>query len=404
MESARGSSCYRCARLTLLAALGALLLAPAVAAASRLESFELPSRHVDPATPGGELPDDRTVPKVNVLLPDGYDDDSRRGYPVLWLHHGAFGGVDSWLDDFDELSAGRRAILVMPDGGRFGMYTDWWNDGRRGDPAWATYHLRVLRRTIERRYPIRAGRRWHAIAGISMGGQGTLRYAAMLPGYFGSAVGFSAAFPDMQSGVARPGLDTLPADVGPGGVYAAIFGSEQGPYAEGNSPQALAANYGHTRVYLTSGNGMDCPEDPPTGSELDRVTEILINAQQGPFAAAIRAQGADVNAVTTCGVHTVGVWNRAFVAARKWGFFRPVAERPRRWRYRTIAESGNMWGLRFRFARPPSKVAEFERSGRTLSATGSGKVRIRGRRRCRFGARLPFDRRLPRSCRQAAQV
>ena len=86
----------------------------------------------------------------------------------------------------------------MPDGGVFGMYTDWWNDGARGNPAWATYHLRVLRREIERRYPIRAGRRWHAIGGISMGGQGTLRYAAMLPGYFGSAAGFSAALPDTQ--------------------------------------------------------------------------------------------------------------------------------------------------------------------------------------------------------------
>ena len=94
----------------------------------------------------------------------------------------------------------------MPDGGKFGMYTDWWNGGRRGDPAWATYHLKVLRRTIERRYRIRPGRRWHAIGGISMGGQGTLRYAAMLPGYFGSAVGFSAAFPDTQSPVAVAGL------------------------------------------------------------------------------------------------------------------------------------------------------------------------------------------------------
>jgi S-formylglutathione hydrolase FrmB len=386
-------------RQALIAALSLLALAPASAEAARLESFALPSPLVDTASPGGQLPDGRTVPKVNVLLPDGYDADRMRGYPVVWLLHGAFEGADRWLANIRELAAGMRAILVMPDGGRFGMYTNWWNGGVRRDPAWASYHLKTLRRAIERRYPIRSGRRWHAIAGISMGGQGTLRYAAMLPGYFGSAVGFSSAFPDMQSNVAYFGLNTLPVEnAGPNGVYGAIFGSQQSPYAEGNSPQALAVNYGHTRLYLTSGDGVNCPEDSPTNPELDAVTELVINSQQAPFAAAARAAGADVTEVTTCGVHTGGVWNRAFPAARSWGFFRPVSERPRSWAYRTVAASGEMWGLRFRFAAPPSEVAEFERSSRMLSATGSGEVRIRGRNGCRFSSALPFERRLSRDC------
>lgn len=386
-------------RLSLIAALSMLALWPASAAASKLESFELPSRLVDPSTGGGQLTDDRAVPKVNVLLPNGYDPDSTRGYPVLWLLHGAFEGADRWLDDFAEAAADMPAILVMPDGGRFGMYTDWWNDGARGDPTWATYHLRALRRAIERRYPIRSGRRWHAIAGISMGGQGTLRYAAMLPGYFGSAVGFSSAFPDMQSEVAYFGLDILPVEgIGSDSVYETIFGSPQSPYAEGNNPQALVANYQHTRLYLTSGDGVNCPEDPPTSSPLDGVTEMAINAQQAPFAAAARAQGADVTEVTTCGIHTQGVWGRAFAAARAWGLFGPVPKRPRAWTYRTIATAGEMWGLRFRFTAPPSAVAEFRRSGRTLSATGGGEVRIGDGRGCRFSAALPFERRIPRSC------
>ena len=387
------------ALLIIVAVLGVVgLSTTARAEAVELRSFELPSRLVDTSSPGGQLPDGRTVPKVNVLLPDGYDADSKRGYPVLWLLHGAFEGADRWVANFAELATGMRAILVMPDGARFGMYTDWWNDGARGDPAWATYHLKVVRRAIERRYPIRSGRRWHAVAGISMGGQGTLRYAAMVPGYFGSAVAFSAAFPDMQSDVAYFGLDTLPVDAGPNGVYQAIFGSRESAYAEGNSPQALAPNYGHTRLYLTSGNGVNCPEDPPTNSPLDGVTESLINSQQAPFAATARAAGADVTEVTTCGIHTGGVWNRAFLAAQDWGFFGPVRERPRSWTYHTVATAGEMWGLRFRFAAPPLEVAEFKRLGRTLSATGTGEVRIRGRRGCRFTSALPFDWRLPRSC------
>lgn len=393
----------RCARLTIAVTLGLLALAPATAGAAKLRSFELPSALVDTSTRGGKLEAGRTVPKVNVLLPDGYDARSKRGYPVLWLLHGANGGTDTWLPGttrlaggIPKLAAGFPGIVVMPDGGLLGMYTDWWNGGARGDPAWATYHLKVLRRAIERRYSIRPGRRWHAIGGISMGGQGTLRYAAMLPGYFGSAVGFSAAFPDTQAELVQAALPAVT-----GLRYEALFGPAAGAYAEGTSPQALAPNYRHTRLYLTSGDGNNCPQDPVTPNiALDGATEAALNSQQPPFAAAARAVGADVTAKTTCGVHTFGVWDRAFAAARAWGFFEPVPERPRSWRYRTVAAAGEMWGLRFRFAKPPAAVAEFKRSGRTLAATGRGTVQIRGGRGCRFTAKLPFERRLPRACRR----
>jgi S-formylglutathione hydrolase FrmB len=397
------SASRRCAgRLLVGAALGLLALAPLAAAGAELVTFELPSALVDPATPGGTLEDRRTVPKVHVLLPDGYRANAKRGYPVLWLLHGANGSTDTWIPSITTLAAGFPGIVVMPDGGQFGMYMDWWNDGVRGSPAWSTYHLRFLRDEIERRFPIRRGRRWHAIAGISMGGQGALRYAALLPGYFGSAVGFSAAFPDMQSRIPQGGLDLLPVpNLGGRSVYDVIFGAAQGAFAEGNSPQALAPNYEHVRLYLTSGDGVNCPQDPvPPNLALDAVTEALINGMQDPFADAVRAAGADVTAVTTCGVHTFGVWDRAFAAARDWGFFEPVPDHPRRWIYRTVATEGEMWGLRFRFAAPPATVARFDRAGSTLSATGTGTVEITGRRACRFSTELPFERWLPPACRR----
>ena len=139
-------------RAALIAAAAVMLVAAAPAAAAELRSFELPSRLVDPTAPGGALENGRAAPKVNVLLPDGYRDHPRRRYPVLWLLHGANGGTDTWIPGITELAAGLPAVIVMPDGGKFGMYADWWNGGRRGDPAWATYHLKLLRRTIERRY------------------------------------------------------------------------------------------------------------------------------------------------------------------------------------------------------------------------------------------------------------
>jgi hypothetical protein len=87
-------------------------LADAPTPAQHLETFELPSPLVDMSTPGALLPGGRTVPKVNVLLPGGYDADPDRAYPVLWLLHGANGGADTWASGIEELAAGLPAIIV----------------------------------------------------------------------------------------------------------------------------------------------------------------------------------------------------------------------------------------------------------------------------------------------------
>lgn len=366
--------------------------------AQRLESFELASPLIDTSAPGALLPGGRTVPKVNVLLPAGYDTHRDRAYPVLWLLHGANNGADKWASNIEELAAGMDAVIVMPDGGTIGMYMDWWHNGARTNPAWATYHTRLLKDTVESRYRIRPERRWHAIGGISMGGQGALRYAGLLPGYFGSVVGFSAALPNMQAAEVQLGLAVLGLVNGAG--YRRIFGSPVGAHAAGNNPTALAGNYEHTRMYLTSGNGINCPQDPVLPSfPGDVAIEALINVQQGFFAHTARAAGADVTTRTTCGVHTFGVWDRAFVAAREWGFFEPVAQAPSDWTYRTVAAEGEMWVMDYEFTAPPSAVATFVRSGDTLSATGSGEVRISGPGTCRMTVTLPFSQALPADCR-----
>lgn len=360
-----------------------------------LTSFSLDTDLVTVDRRGGELQDGRSAPKVNVLLPEGYAENPDETYPVLWLLHGASGGADSWVPGIEQLARGLPAIVVMPDGGRFGMYVDWWSDGARGDPAWTTFHLRELRGEIESRYRVRPGRRWHAIAGISMGGQGALRYAALLPGYFGSVATFSAAVPDMQSGAAEGATTAFAGGRGGGTTtYDDVFGPPQGAYAEGNSPQALAPNLAHTRVFLTSGDGTNCPQDPvnPDSIEIDVATETVINAQQGPFVDALRAAGAEVAATTTCGVHTFGVWDRAFAAARDWGFFGAVPVEPAEWTYRSVAPAGEAWGISFSFATPPEAVTTFSLSDGVVQGTGTGTVTIDDGASGPVEVRLPFSR------------
>lgn len=376
----------------LLTVATAIAAAPVLAHGSELLQLDLSSPLVDTSAPSGTVTEGPRPLYCYVLLPDGYDVHQGRRYPVLWLLHGANGDATRWdLDDF----AGWKAIIVMPEGGVFGMYTDWYNDGAFGTPQWATYQLEHVRNEIHERFRILPGRRWHAIAGISMGGQGALRFASLLPGYFGSVVGLSAAFPNIRAPEVVAGIPAVT-----GLRYEGIWGPADGAYAAGMSPYALAANMEHTRVYLLSGDGTNCPGDPMTPTfDLDVLTEQIIRYQQGPYAAELWAAGADVTTREPCGVHTFGVWTRAFQDVRRtWGFFEPVAERPRRWTYRTAALSGEMWGLEFRFAAHPTELVEFERDGSRLTATGSGTVTITGARGCRFTTELPFARRLPAGC------
>ena len=389
-------------RLTLIAALATAALAPAGALASELESFDLPSPRAGQGTVGGILGDGRTVPKVNVLLPDGYEAGSDRRWPVLWLLHGANGGTDDWLPGITELAAGVPAIVVMPDGGKFGMYMDWWNGGARSGPAWTTYHLKVLRREIDRRYPIRAGRRWHTIGGISMGGQGTLRYAAMLPGYFGSAVGMSAAVPNMQSETAQFGVGLLAPAGATGVTYETIFGPAGAAYAEGNSPQALAANLSHSRLYLTSGNGVNCPEDPanPNSFALDVITESCINRPAGAVRVSRRRRGRRRDRGDDLRrPHLRRLGPRLPPRRRELGVLRAGRRAPERVELPDDRPQRRDLGASLPLRRAARlEIAGFERSGRTLTATGSGEVRIRGGPGCRFIDELPFVRGLPRAC------
>jgi len=88
---------------------------------------------------------------------------------------------DSWTreTDVEELARLRQVLVVMPEGGPVGWYSDWWNHGAGGPPAWETFHLRELRQVLEAGHG--AGDR-RVIAGLSMGGFGALSYAARQPG------------------------------------------------------------------------------------------------------------------------------------------------------------------------------------------------------------------------------
>jgi diacylglycerol O-acyltransferase/trehalose O-mycolyltransferase len=132
---------------------------------------------------------------VRVLLPAGYARQRHRRYPVLYLLHGRDDDYRGWTDHGEAAAITARypLIVVMPDGGSNGWYTDWYRDGKRVRPEWETYHVDQLLPWVDRHFRTIKSRRGRAIAGLSMGGFGALSYAGRHPRLFVAVASFSGA-------------------------------------------------------------------------------------------------------------------------------------------------------------------------------------------------------------------
>lgn len=230
--------------------------------------------------------------KVRLLLPDRWE--SRREWPVLWLLHGGLDDHTSWTarTDVDALTRGTGVLVVMPDGGKCGSYSDWWNGGTGGPPRWETYHLRELLPLLESRY--RAGGR-RAVAGYSMGGQGAMLYASK--GYFAAAASFSGAVHILAPGV--PQAVMAGTTIGCIGTdWKRIWGDpeEQRSVWRAHNPYDRAAKLKGVELYVAAGEG-DLVED-------------LANRAARSFAARLDELGIPVLTHFYRGGHNHTYWER----------------------------------------------------------------------------------------------
>ena len=134
--------------------------------------------------------------RVRITLPNGYFQSATTRYPVLYLLHGG-GGVNSaqWTTGggaTEQITANSQLITVTPDGGKVGWYTNW-IDQSTGAQNWADYHLGQLVPWIDANLRTIASKSGRAIAGLSMGGFGAIRYAQDRPDMFAYAASFSGA-------------------------------------------------------------------------------------------------------------------------------------------------------------------------------------------------------------------
>lgn len=134
--------------------------------------------------------------RLRVTLPRGYGIDPDRRHTVLYLLHGGDGGSSAqWTTgggQAEQLTESSDLIVVMPDGGKVGWYVDWVDDCRVPQ-AWEQYHLGQLVPWVDANLATIADRSARAIAGISMGGFGAVRYAQRRPDLFCYVASFSGA-------------------------------------------------------------------------------------------------------------------------------------------------------------------------------------------------------------------
>ena len=203
-------------RAIALAALASIAVAARADAAEVVSATEVRPRLEELTVRTGALAADT---HVRVLLPFEYDLRPKRHWPVVYLLHAAMGDYTSWSKGLETIDSAINlpAIVVMPDGGHSGFYSDWWNGGAGGPPAWETYHVGELLPLIDGRYRTRASRGGRILMGASMGGFGAFSYAARHPDLFGAAISISGAL-DTNYVIAQPivtvgsVLDLEPAD------------------------------------------------------------------------------------------------------------------------------------------------------------------------------------------------
>ncbi len=144
------------------------------------ESLSLPSKIL-----GREV-------RYSVLLPADYEATNRK-YPVLYLLHGFGDDETAWTQqgEVEKIVAASLAgpmIIVMPDAGK-----TWYINSSDGKIRYEDFFVNEFMAHIDSSYRTRSQKNYRAIAGLSMGGYGSLLLALKHPELFVAVAPLSAA-------------------------------------------------------------------------------------------------------------------------------------------------------------------------------------------------------------------
>jgi putative tributyrin esterase len=135
----------------------------------------------------------REIPYKVILPPAnlGPKQSTPNGYPVIYLLHGLAGHYDNWttLTKLTAYAAAYGFIIVTPEGGD-GWYTD---SSTIPNDKYESYIIRELIPDIDKNFRTLADGSHRAIAGLSMGGYGAVKFGLKYPDKFSLVGSFSGA-------------------------------------------------------------------------------------------------------------------------------------------------------------------------------------------------------------------
>ena len=150
-----------------------LTLSSSLFANSRVDTVKFQSKLVNATLP------------YNVILPPDYDAAKTARYPVLYLLHGLTGHYTDWVGrtNIADYAGQYRIIVVTPEGN-----DSWYIEN------YETYILLELIPDVQQRYRTIEARDGRAIAGLSMGGYGAIKFGLKSPQTFAFVASMSGAF------------------------------------------------------------------------------------------------------------------------------------------------------------------------------------------------------------------
>lgn len=243
---------------------------------------------------------------VRIILPASWNRKPKATFPVVYMFHGGDDDYTSWTreTDVEALTKGSDVLVVMPDAGRNGYYSDWF----AGGPRWETFHTRELVRLMEKKFRASHSR---AVVGLSMGGFGALNYAAHNQGMFRYVASMSsyvdlndpAVRLELALGTGKEGIDIKD-----------VWGDpvKNAKVWQAHNPAAMPRAFRGTHVHLSAGSSEPGPLDKGHSSEVVLVSmlgEAPLARQIGQFTRSLRSAGVDVTThLYRPGTHSWPYW------------------------------------------------------------------------------------------------
>jgi len=243
---------------------------------------------------------------IRIVLPSDYYSNPAKRYPVLYLLNGSDTAADpaTYFSAYSTIDSSAGMIFVMPDGGPRGWYSNWLNqNSAAGAQRWENFHIDQVIPFIDANLRTTADRQHRAIAGISMGGFGAVRYAERHPALFSQVASFSgdldlsrksadlrlAVVASLTTYSPQVGSDDLFGTPYPFSVnypYSDVLWNDASPGAHAGALQGMGVS-----IYVGNGGGGAIPPVPGVNDPYGLGLEWWLPGAANHFKAALDAAG-----------------------------------------------------------------------------------------------------------------